>query len=426
MHIYRSPYTPLATKLSREGGSRRQESPITGQDQFRGMNRFMAFIITMAIIPWFAGEYQIFGFNITGWTWVIPLVLSSLICLGNIGRISFPFRLWSPWVGLLCFYWFLGRYNPSATQSFLQTISPVLVGCAASIFRPNQIQLDSIVKWITRLTWIAWIALLIRYPMVLVGLLPGHGFMVGQMIGFLLLGACYSAFYACGSLRHLYYYLAMIAITLISLTRGPIVAMLSCLPFTPAPLKMQKRLILCTCLAVCAIVAFNTDRVQHVMFFSGHGEISDLYWGNPDLATSGRSFMWEVLWDGVKASPWFGNGWNSHRVALISAGCPMYLPHNDWLKLTYDMGFIGAGVYMGIMVWQILALIKIARNANGAHRMLTFGAATAFIPYMLIMLTDNVVLYVQFFGNLHFALIGIVYSAIKYGRVAELPKEIKK
>ena len=390
------------------------------------MNRFMVFIIAMAIIPWFVGGYQIFGFNVTGWTWVVPLALSSLICLGNFGRIAFPFRFWMPWVGLLSLYWLLGRYNPNATQSLLQTLSPVIVGGAASIFRPDKNQMEAVVNWVTRLTWIAWFVLLIRYPMILTGLLPGYGFMIGQMIGLLLLGACYSAFYACGSLRHLYYYLGMIAITLISLTRGPIIAMLSCLPLTPAPLRMKKRIVLCLCIAVCAIILFNTDRIQKRMFFSGSGELSDLYWGNPDLVTSGRSFMWEVLWDGAKASPWFGNGWNSHRVALISAGCPMYLPHNDWLKLTYDMGFIGAGVYMGIMVWQILALIKIARNANGAHRMLTFGAATAFIPYMLIMLTDNVVLYVQFFGNLHFALIGIVYSAIKYGRVAELPKEIKK
>ena len=416
MRIYRPPYTSFAPRQSNHfpGRGLQRQAPV--KNPFRGMNRFMVFIISMAIIPWFFGGYQIFGFNVTGWTWVIPLVLSFLICLGNVGRIAFPFLIWMPWVGLLSFYWLLGRYNPNATQSLLQTVSPFVVGCAASVFRPDQNQLDAVTNWITRLGRIIWIILIIRIPVILTGVFPEHGFMTAEMIGVLLLGACYSAFYACGSLRHIYYYLAMLAMLLISLTRGPIVAMLSCLPFTPAPLKMRKRVALGLCLAACAIVIFNTDRVQQTMFFSGHGEISDLYWGNPDLATSGRSFMWNILWEGIRQSPLLGNGWNSHRVTLILAGSRLFLPHNDWLKITYDMGIMGSGLYLFIMLWQIVALVKIARCTEGTHRMLAYGAATAFVPYMLIMLTDNVVLYVQFFGNLHFALIGIVYSAMKHDR----------
>jgi O-antigen ligase len=197
--------------------------------------------------------------------------------------------------------------------------------------------------------------------------------------------------------------------------------MLSCLPLTPAPLKKRKRVAMCLCLVVCAILLFNTDRIQQRMFVSGSGELSDLYWGNPDLKTSGRSFMWDILWEGVRTSPWFGNGWNSHRVALLSAGLPTYAPHNDWLKYTYDMGFVGAGLYFCIMLWHMAALVKIARSSDGAHRMLAYGAATAFVPYMLIMLTDNVVLYVQFFGNLHFVLIGVVYGALKHDKDVNFP-----
>lgn len=375
------------------------------------MNRFMAFIIAMAIIPWFFGSYQIIGFNVTGWTWVIPLVLSSLVCMGNVGRVTFPFRLWMPWVGVLFLYWFLGRYNPNATQSLFQTLSPVVVGCAASIFRSDQIQLGKVVFWISRLAWFVWIMLIIRVPVLLTGMLPDHGFMTAEMIGVLLLGACYSAFYADGSARHLYYYLSMLLITIISLTRGPIVAMISCLPLTPAPLKIRKRVILCLCLAVCAVALFNTDRIQQRMFFTGSGEFSDLYWDNPNLQTSGRSAMWDILWDGVKQAPWLGNGWNSHRAILLLSGSQTYAPHNDWLKILYDTGALGVGLYLVIMVWQMAALVQIARHTDGAHRMLAYGAASAFVPYMLIMLTDNVVLYVQFFGNLHFALIGIVYGA---------------
>ena len=406
------PYKPVVTIPENRQPYNIWRKSRGGVSSFRGMNRFMTFIIAMAIIPWFFGGYQILGFNVTGWTWVIPLVLSFLICLGNIGRINFPFLVWLPWVGLLSLYWLLGRYNPNATQSLFQTLSPVVVGCAASVFRSDQVQLEAVVKWITRLGRIVWILLIIRVPIILIGALPGHGVMTAEMIGVLLVGACYAAFYACGSLRHIYYYLAMLTMMLVSLTRGPIIAMLSCLPLTPAPMKMRKRVVLCLCLAVFAIVLFNTDRIQQRMFVSGSGELSDLYWGNPNIKTSGRSFMWDLLWEGVEASPWFGNGWNSHRVLLLSANLPTYAPHNDWLKITYDMGFAGSGLYLFIMFWQMAGLVKVANRVNGDHRMLAYGAATAFVPYILIMLTDNVVLYVQFFGNLHFALIGVVYGAL--------------
>jgi hypothetical protein len=378
----------------------------------RMMYIFLVFIVIMAIFPWIIGKYQVFGFKITGWTWVIPAGLAGIISLVNIGRITFPIGLWLPWVGLLCFHWFVGRFNPDALQSFLQMLSPLAVGCAVSISRPDNSEMKSIVNWITRIGWIVWVLLLVRTPMVLAGVLPEQSLMAAEMTGILLLGSCYASFYACGSSRHIFYYLSMLAITLIALVRGPIVAMFSCLPLTLAPLQKRKRVILCAVLIIGSLILFNTDRMQQKMFFSGSGRLSDLYWGNPNLVTSGRSLIWNILWDGVERKPWFGNGWNFHRTTLRIFGLSTFLPHNDWLKLLYDMGVAGTGIYLIIIILQMLSLARIARQTTGNHRMLTYGVATAFIPFMLIMLTDNVILYVQFFGNLHFALIGIVYGAL--------------
>ena len=385
-------------------------------NQFRAMNFFTLLIIALAMIPWIFGYKQILGFNVTGWSWVIGVTAALLICMQNMRLISFPLHLWLPWIGILLLYWFSGKDNPDANQSLVQLLSPLAVGCAASIFRPDSKQLEFIVIWITRLAWIAWLLLFVSMPMILIGVLPNYSFMAPQMIGGLLLGACYIAFYFCGSGRHLYYYLAMLAIAVVSLTRGPIIAMLSCLPLTPAPLTSRKRIILCAAMIICALFLFNSERIQQRMFYSGQGELTDLYLDNPNLATSGRSFMWDILWPGVEENPWLGNGFNMHRKTLINYGSILYLPHNDWLKLLYDMGIVGAGIYLIIMVLQMLSLIKIARWSSGANRLLAYGAATAFVPYALIMLTDNVILYVQFFGNLHFALIGIIYGALRRER----------
>lgn len=377
------------------------------------MNRFMLIVILSAMIPWLFGSYQIFGFNISGWSWVLPMIISALICLQNIKFISFPFGLWFAWISLLSVYWFLGNENINAFQSYMQMLSPIMIGCAASVFRPDKWLLENIIRWFNRLAWIAWILLFIRVPMIIAGVLPGHGFMAAEMIGLLLLGSCYASFYACGSARHIYYYLAMVVITVISLTRGPMTAMLSCLPLTMAPLNIAKRIIYISLLISCAYFIFTTERVQQVMFFSGGGELSDLRWGNPELQTSGRSIMWEILWFGVEKEPLLGNGWNSHREVLLRSSIPTYAPHNDWLKLLHDMGIVGVVIYSVIMLLQMLFLVRIARYSKGAHQMLAYGAASAFIPYMLIMFTDNVILYVQYFGNLHFALIGIIYGTLQ-------------
>lgn len=379
---------------------------------FRGMNRFILMIIAAAMIPWLVGGYEIFGFNITGWAWVIPLFISGLICLKNIRLITFPLRLWIFWIIMMLVYWLFGRNNLDALQSLFQMLSPIVIGCAASTYRSDNWQLENIIHWLTRFAIFAWVILIIRMPLILTGVLPGHGFMTAEMIGLLLLGACYASFYACGSHRHLYYYLSMLLITLISLTRGPITAMLSCMPLTLAPFGMRKRLVLIMSVIIFTLVIFTTDRIQERMFQSGSGAITDLSLDNPDFKTSGRSLMWEILWRGAEKEPFFGNGWNSHREVLLRAGFPTYAPHNDWLKLWHDTGATGIGLYAITMFLQIFFLVRLARWSTGAHQMLSYGAATAFIPYMLIMFTDNVVLYVQFLGNLHFALIGIVYGAI--------------
>lgn len=385
---------------------------IIEQQDFRGMNRFMLMIIAAAMIPWLFGGYEIFGFLVTGWAWVIPLIISALVCLNNIQYIKFPLGLWLVWISLLLIYWFLGRDNPNAFQSLLQMISPFVVGCAASTFRPDIFQLGNIIRWITRLAWVACIIIIIRIPMILTGSLPGYSFMAAEMIGLLLLAAFYISFYACGSHHHIYYYFSMLAITFLSLVRGPIVAMLSCVPFTLAPLGKNKRILFFILVIILTLVIFNTERVQQKMFYSGTGELTDVRLSNPDIRSHGRFAMWDALWPRVQDKPWFGNGWNSHRSFLMSFGFKLYLPHNDWLKLLHDIGFIGAGCFLLTMLLQTFLLAKIARFSTGAHQMLAYGVATAFIPYTLIMLTDNVILYVQFFGNLHFALIGIIYGAV--------------
>ncbi len=379
---------------------------------YRGMNRFMLLIISATLLPWLFGGYAILGFTVTGWAWVVPLVISFFICLPNIERISFPIFVWSFWAVLLSVYYYYGLNNPYAGQNFLQMISPLIVGCAASTFRADTAQLEIVFQWISRLAFITLTLFIIRVPMIIVGTLPNIGIMAPEMIGLLLLGSLYASFYICGSYRHLYYYLLIILMTFVALVRGPMAAMLSCLPLNLAPIGIGKRFAICGCVIIFTIVIFNTERVQQRMFSSGSGEINEMHWNNPDLKKSGRSVFFDILWPRFIDNPIWGNGFNAYRSIFSAEGLDRALPHNDWLKLLHDIGIVGAGTYLCTMLLQIFLLVNIARLSTGVHQMVAYGAATAFVPYILIMFTDNVVLYVQFFGNAHFALIGIIYGAM--------------
>jgi hypothetical protein len=58
-------------------------------------------------------------------------------------------------------------------------------------------------------------------------------------------------------------------------------------------------------------------------------------------------------------------------------------------------------------------LLKRAKQAPPESQILIFAGASSFLPFVLLMFTDNVILYAAFFGNLQFTILGLVYAAQK-------------
>jgi len=54
---------------------------------------------------------------------------------------------------------------------------------------------------------------------------------------------------------------------------------------------------------------------------------------------------------------------------------------------------------------------KKSKRSIGKSRLLFLAGASSFIPFMIFMYTDNIMVYVSFFGNLQFTLLGIAYGA---------------
>jgi len=205
--------------------------------------------------------------------------------------------------------------------------------------------------------------------------------------------------------------IACVGLPVFAAARAGIVANAVSLPLVLAPLKPKLRLACMAAMLLAGFAVFHTSRVQQKMFYSGHGDLTDLRWDNPDLETSGRAHIWAALAESIPEAPWFGHGANASESYVIALTGGIAHPHNDWLRIAYDYGLLGTALLLVTLIAQIRHTLGIARQSTGPIRLCAYAAASTFIPFAFYMLTDNILLYAAFFGNLQFALLGLTYSA---------------
>ncbi len=148
---------------------------------FKALNLFEYFRISrqvpflFALVFWLllivgTIPFRLFGFNSTGWGWVIPFTISLSIILISGGKIRFPFVIWLPW--LLLIISGLLRSHIYSLQSTIQIITPVIIGIAVSKTRKS-FSWSVIIELIER-TFLIWILIipLIKLPQLFFGIVP--------------------------------------------------------------------------------------------------------------------------------------------------------------------------------------------------------------------------------------------------------------
>lgn len=127
-----------------------------------------------------------------------------------------------------------------------------------------------------------------------------------------------------------------------------------------------------------------------------------LYWNDvltyfqKDVTLTGRIPLWKLVWVAIQKHPIFGygyggfwNGWDGPSAAIWSV--LLWLPpgaHNGFLDLTLDLGIIGVGIYVTVLISFIY------RAANNNQRSTSFDLFLfLFIVFMLIYnLFENIAL----------------------------------
>jgi hypothetical protein len=368
-------------------------------------------VLACTLVAAMFGGRSVFGYRLSGLAgWVIPLIVALMAVVGPRGRVAFPYQLWMPWLLFVGVYQTFAEAE-NAFQRSVMLVVPVVIGIATSKVSVSQADLE---RLLVLCKWFAGAFLIVALAKTGIGetgRLPGTSGIAPEAITISLLCALFAASYSCGRKAYLGWWAVAALVPVIGLTRGPLVACALTLPLTLAPIKPLTRLAVFIAVVAGGLLLFHTERVQQRMFYSGEGTLLDMRLDNPDFQTSGRARIIEEMEVGIEEAPWFGHGANASQEILGEIAEGLEHPHNDWLRIAYDYGYLGALLFALVVCLQVWHARRAAQLAVGAERVLFYAGAGAFVPMVLLMLTDNIVLYAAYFGNLHFALLGLAYAA---------------
>lgn len=370
---------------------------------------------------------EFLGFNPTAFAWIMPLIVSLIVILSNASKITFPFKIWIPWI-LWTGLYMLVSHEKNALQRTVMLHTGVVIGIAFSTFRPNLYFLDIFAKGM-RAYFFA--ILLLGFFSMSLGFNSTSDSNAGNFAAgattATLLSVWFVGRYSIGYSKSLFNYVLLGLVPYLCNTRMGMFAVAMVFPLTFGPIGLKKRLASLLVIICLGLLAFKTEHVQSKMFYSGHGDYSDLFQGianlvsgsesdtsASDFATNGRKSIAIALEDGLRAHYWMGNGANTTEAISFEVAGVTH-PHNDWLRIQYEYGIVGVIIFICTLILQIRSAYKVKQYAPPkiAIPYYCLGAG-AFIPMIFFMLSDNILLYVGWYGNVQFAALGLYYGITSF------------
>jgi O-antigen ligase len=381
---------------------------------------FIVWVTLTATGSAIAGGKGLLGFKVSGLAWFIPLFFSALIIFRALEKIRFPLKLWLPWILLLALYYVKSEFT--ALHRTVQLMCPIVVGMAVSTCKVELDQLKNFIRLCKYFSILIVFIALFKTGLILTGKIPSVTGLAAQSMTAVLLCCLFAAGYSYGNRMDLFWWAMMAAVPIYAVTRISILSSSITLPFTLAPLSLRKRIVFIGIILFVALILFYTPRMQRKMFYSGKGELTDIFKEDSskrsrkgifkdDFADSGRDYMWKLMWYRIRQKPWLGHGTGSGGTFIKKITGGLAYPHNDWLLTMHDQGILGTVVFALCLILAMFHALFKAKTASGEARLLFFAGASSFIPFALIMLTDNIMVYSSYYGNLQFTILGLAYAS---------------
>lgn len=104
----------------------------------------------------------------------------------------------------------------------------------------------------------------------------------------------------------------------------------------------------------------------------------------------GRQLIWPVLAQAWSTSPWVGHGMGG-SAAVLETSLPglTIVPHNEYLRLGVDAGWIGVALFCGAMVAWLRTVLEAGRSGAPDVREHALPALAGILAWAIISATDN-------------------------------------
>lgn len=170
--------------------------------------------------------------------------------------------------------------------------------------------------------------------------------------------------------------------------------------FGIAIITLNRKKVLMNILLVSATLIVSLAFTQTEMFQSSvYGGDQALDIGGVSINTSGRLYQWTIIFDSFLNNIFFGSGFSiPEEMRSVER---WNHPHNDYLRLLHHLGVVGLslwGVFAFLVISETRKTLKLLNFSSHQptirqHKTITYTCAGSFIGLLIMMLTDNSMVY---------------------------------
>jgi O-antigen ligase len=143
-------------------------------------------------------------------------------------------------------------------------------------------------------------------------------------------------------------------------------------------------------LLAIASLAFAAETLVILLLTNGEAFANFL---GKDLTLSGRTILWEAVWEMIQKQPWLGYGFQGFWQAggpsdyiWRATGWKMNHPHNGFLALWLDLGILGLTLFLVSFLGSFYRSLNLLQLSRDAENLLPF----AHLVFMIIFnLTES-------------------------------------
>lgn len=350
------------------------------------------------------------GFSVSGVLWVVQLMAGLLILVwlplvgANLGSAGWLIP-WGIWCGfILSSLTWCETITFRNFQEAMQLVMPVVIGLIATITIRSQADLRRLLSGY-RVMFI----LLVVFGAIYVSGAADQQWLDQRMrassLAATLVGCIFLAGLPNRVLVPLVGWAACLLVTFFTGSRMATATLLVVLLLHPRYRSKWWNVGMACAACFIALQLFYTSAFQQRFFREARsGTVEELMQG--DISGEGRFEAWPVIWDEAWRRPTLGAGVGSAYEFVPKVWDEMHHVHNDYLRIGFEFGLVGLGLFLAVILWQQWVLYRYIAQSEGIVQTVFTAAWLGIWAMLITCITDNTIVYNVFYTDPLFALLG--------------------